>query len=439
MPTSPRPRIGLDGFNLALSRGTGVATYARVLSHCVSGMGHPVDVLYGIPMSRKASAVMREIQFFDALAEERARRRPKPLTLRWAEEIAECWRGPEAQTIPLTGKVIGTGFRDRLPSHDRILNVPDLFGMAARHFARTRRFLTVRVPDPPRVMHWTYPLPVRLAGARNIYTLHDLVPLRMPYTTLDNKGYYLRLIRGCIRHGDGLCTVSEASRHDILELFPEAAGRVTNTYESFEPPASALAAGDEEVAAQLDGIFSLPHRGYFLFFGSLEPKKNIGRIIEAYLSSGIQTPLVLVGAQAWKSDGELRLLKAHQPRPGGPRIVQIEYLPFAMLMTMIRGARAVVFPSLYEGFGLPVLEAMSLGTPTLTSNAGSLPEIAGEAAIICDPYDVRDIAAGLRRLDGDPALRERLGALGRAQAERFSPARYRERLAALYEPLLAGA
>ncbi len=106
-----------------------------------------------------------------------------------------------------------------------------------------------------------------------------------------------------------------------------------------------------------------------------------------------------------------------------------------MLITLIRGARAVLFPSLYEGFGLPVLEAMLLGTPVVTSRTSSLPEIAGDAALYVDPYDIDDIAEAIKTITADDGLRTELSQRGRAQAELFSVARYRERVAALYERL----
>jgi len=106
-----------------------------------------------------------------------------------------------------------------------------------------------------------------------------------------------------------------------------------------------------------------------------------------------------------------------------------------MLVTLIRGARAVLFPSLYEGFGLPVLEAMMLGTPVVTSRASSIPEIGGDAVLYVDPYDADDIATAIRTIASDADLRGELAQRGRAQAELFSVARYRERVAALYNRL----
>ena len=433
-------RIGIDGFNLAMRRGTGVATYARTLSRCLHGLGHPVDAIYGMSIGARAPAALREVLFFDGLDQDAARPPPAPLTPRWLRELASAPRGLDAVPVPITGRVVAQAFAGRLPHQDRVLNAPDLFGVAERHFRRHGRFLRLRVPDPPAVMHWTYPLPIRLQGARNIYTIHDLVPLRLPYTTLDNKRFYFRLIRGCLRWGDHVCTVSDASRRDIQDLFGAPDDRVTNTYQAFVPPASALAQSDAQVAEGVRGLFGLEPGGYFLFFGAIEPKKNLGRLIEAHLTSGLATPLVIVGARAWRSEGELQLVRPWGADAGPTRpqaVRQLDYLPVALLMTLVRGARAVVFPSLYEGFGLPVLEAMSLGTPVLTSTEGAVPEVAGDAALLVNPYDPAAIADGLRRLDADGDLRAELAARGRRQAERFSMARYQARVAAMYADVLA--
>ncbi len=429
-------RIGIDGFNLAMAQGTGIATYARVLSRNLTGLGHPVDVLYGLPMSPNASPIMREVAFFDRLDQE-PRRAPKPVfSTRWWHERAASRRGCEAMEIPMTGLVDRRGIR--MPAFDRILVVSDLFQLAARQFRKTGRFLRVRIPDRPAIMHWTYPLPIVVEGARNIYTVHDLVPLRLPHTTLDDKGYYLNLIRTCIAEAAAICTVSEASRADIVRVYPESAGKVINTYQSIDLPEQAL----PEAAALgdfLSGVFGLQPRGYFLFFGALEPKKNIGRLLEAYLSTGTSTPLVVVGGRSWKSQAELGLLELHDGLPGGPRIHRIDYLPFGTLLRLIRGARAVLFPSLYEGFGLPVVEAMALGTATLTSTEASLPEIAGNASVLVDPYDTQAIARGIRHLDEDEALRQQLQDAGPGQAARFGAGPYRSALAAMYADVMAKA
>ncbi|MNT33711.1 D-inositol 3-phosphate glycosyltransferase [compost metagenome] len=122
-------------------------------------------------------------------------------------------------------------------------------------------------------------------------------------------------------------------------------------------------------------------------------------------------------------------------RDGGAsadRIRQYEYMPFSMLISLIRGAKATLFPSLYEGFGLPVLESMALSTAVLTSTGGSLPEVAGDAAVIVDPYDVQAITRGIQALDADEGLRLELQARGLIQAGKFTPEAYQARLTDLY-------
>ena len=216
--------------------------------------------------------------------------------------------GELAVPVPITGQVIATTFRDRLPHFDEIWNVQDLFQQAHAHFRIFKRELRVTIPQPPQLMHWTYPLPLRAVGARNIYTLHDLVPLRLPYTTLDNKRRYFRLNRRLGQQADHIVTVSEASRRDIISLLGVPEERVTNTYQAVDIPRKFTEAPAQAVADEVRGSFGLEPGGYWLFFGAIEPKKNVGRMIQAFLASGVEGPLVIVGKKAWKSEEELRLM-----------------------------------------------------------------------------------------------------------------------------------
>ena len=150
-------------------------------------------------------------------------------------------------------------------------------------------------------------------------------------------------------------------------------------------------------------------------------------------------PLVIAGSRAWGSDAELRLLQKDEIQPLKAtfrNVRRIDYLPRQLLMRLVRGAKAVAFPSLYEGFGLPALEAMMLGTPVLTSNTSSLPEVVGDAALKVDPYKTGEIAAALRQLDTDAALRARLSAAGIERARLFSMEAYQDRLGAMYDRIL---
>jgi len=433
-PPAKSFRVGVDGFNMAMRHGTGIATYGRTLTHALSDMGHAVDVVFGMNISKRTSPALREVIFFDSLDDEHVRKPAVFFSPRWWIDLADAITGLEAVEIALSGRVEHRGFAQRLPEYDRLLNVPALFRAAQRHYRNHKRFLTFKVANPPAVMHWTYPLPIRMLGAKNIYTIHDLVPLRLPYTTLDDKGMHFRLIRDIVRSADMICTVSEASERDIVGFFGDSAGKVFNTYQSLVPRGEAPARTQAEIDAKLGGLFNLKPDGYFLFFGSLEPKKNIGRIIEAFLATPTARQLVIVGSRAWKSENELRFLERGVK---ARRIRQFDYLPQGELTALIRGARAVLFPSLTEGFGLPVLEALSLGTPVLTSHEGALPEIAGEAACFADAYDSESIARGIARLDTDDEFCAGLRANGPIRAETFTMPAYQERLSALYARALS--
>ncbi len=429
-----RLRIGIDGYNLALPNGTGIATYGFMLAQALRAMGHQVDGVFGLDVGREPT--VREAQFYDRLVRSAPASRAKRRIRRTFDTLGMMF-GAQALDVP-TGQVVTTAFADRLPKFDRLVSYPRLFERAHAYFRLTGRMATLRMANPPDIMHWTYPIPVRLEGARNIYTIHDVVPLRLPFTTLDEKQGYKALVEACIRAGDHICTVSEASRRDILANFSVPPEKVANTYQVSSMDQALLAEDPLDAARAVEGIFGLRHRGYFLFFGAIEPKKNLGRLIEAYLSLGTETPLVIVAGRSWQSERELLLLprEAEEAEPHHQhlvdRIIRIDYLPRHLLMRLARGARAVTFPSLYEGFGLPAHEAMLLGAPVLSSTTGSIPEIAGDAALLADPYDVTAIADALRRLDCDSDLRAKLAACGPVQAQAFSMDRYRERLTIMY-------
>jgi glycosyltransferase involved in cell wall biosynthesis len=434
--------VMIDGFNLSLERGTGVATYARNLSFCLRDLGCEVGVLYGGAAGSRHSPLLQEISFYDSQSQ------PLNRWQRWLKHARSLLAGPwnSGFEVPIAGHVVADTFQSRLPYYDTVWNATDLYLKAATQFDLLGLVNRVSVSRTPDLCHWTYPLPVRLNGAPNIYTLHDLVPLRLPYTTLDKKDRYLRLIRWIARTADHIVTVSETSRRDLIEIAGVHPDRVTNTYQAVVIPERYRQRPDALVSNELAGMFGLAFQGYYLFFGSIEPKKNVGRLIESYLASGVSAPLVIVGAQSWKSEHELRplaydnlrqLLQGTSQQPAVPRVVQLEYVSLSLLVSLIRGAKSVLFPSLYEGFGLPVLEAMMLGTPVLSSNTSSVPEVAGDAALLVDPYDTRAIAEGIKALDSNQSLRARLAAAGPGQAAKFSQAAYRARLAAVYREVLS--
>jgi glycosyltransferase involved in cell wall biosynthesis len=435
--------IIFDGFNLALEEGTGVATYARVLTRVAHELGHKVGIIYGSPHAPSRNPVLREIGFFD---EQRATKKSLPREmLNYVADQFRYYLPVKPKPVELSGVVVTRQFDDIIPSHDDIFVTRNLFVNAERHFALSKTFVDLAFDPRPDIFHCTYPLPLRTKSACNVYTIHDLVPLRLPYTTLDNKRKMFRLLKEIAADADHIITVSENSKRDIISLLGVDEKRVTNTYQAVSFAKEDVERTEADIAEQLAGSFGLELHEYLLFFGAMEPKKNVGRLIEAYLASGVDVPLVLVAAEGWQNKQESILLEevsGNEPLSTATnrarvkrRVRRFRYMRPSSLVTLIRGARAVVFPSLYEGFGLPVLEAMVLGTPVVTSRESSLPEIAGEAALLVDPYNADDIARAITVIVNDADLRAELSHQGRVQAAKFSVERYRERVQTLYAAL----
>jgi glycosyltransferase involved in cell wall biosynthesis len=176
---------------------------------------------------------------------------------------------------------------------------------------------------------------------------------------------------------------------------------------------------------------------YILYVGSIEPRKNLPRLLVAYAHlrrrGSTRWRLVVAGPRKWKSgpvyDAVARLELAEHVHFAG-------FVPEADLPALYNGADLFAFPSLYEGFGLPVLEAMACGTPVVTANTSSLPEVAGAAALLVDPSDVEEIAGALRRVLEDPALARDLRERGLARAAQFSWERTARATVAVYEKVL---
>jgi len=444
-------RIYFDGLNLSLERGTGIATYTRMLASVVRELGNQVGVVYSSPSRPAKNPLLREVSFFDTREAVRTTHRQEVYNA-IVDQVHSAF-GIKPQPVELTGAVIAQQFKSRLPTHDYVYLARNLFSNARRYFAWSGNFATLEFDTKPDVLHCTYQLPVRAKSACNVYTVHDLVPLRLPFTTLDNKRQTYRLLRKIAAEADHIVTVSENSKRDIVQLLGVDEERVTNTYQAVDFPRQYVERPLELVAEHLYSTFRLEMGSYLLFYGAFEPKKNIARLIEGYLMSAVDLPLVILGPAGWGTTSESKLLDqlradadGGRPRSTGPgnagrtgpgrRVYRFEYATLPMLVTLIRGARAVLFPSLYEGFGLPVLEAMQLGTPVVTSRASSIPEIAGEAALYVNPYEVEDIAQAIKAICGDDGLCEDLVRRGRVQAELFSVERYRDRVAALYAKLV---
>lgn len=432
------PTILFDGKDAYRKGGTGIATYARTLGTLARKMGFSTQqvVSSDYPLDKK-DPVLNEIRFHDNAAKRMSL--SQSLRVGWGSSIGG-FADIRPEPVFSTGTVIDPTPESRKAFETTFASFK-LFLIAEGLYHVHRRRAVMRFDTAPDIFHATFPLPLRVRGAANLYTIHDIIPVRLPYTSLSNKKVFYNLTKEICAKADHVVTVSEFSRRDIIKLTGISEDRITNTYQSVSMPAHILARSIDAVAADLDHIFGLEPDGYFLFFGAIEPKKNVSRLIDAFLASGSKRPLVVAGGLGWQFEGDVKRMQDERflsYRMSGASIApqrsvrHVDHVPFDQLVSLVRGARALIFPSLYEGFGLPVLEAMLLGTPVITSNVSSLPEIAGKAAILVDPTDVNAIARAIRTLDKDSDLCLDLIARGRQQAAKFSVERYERNIADLY-------
>lgn len=254
---------------------------------------------------------------------------------------------------------------------------------------------------------------------KKVATFHDLSILKYPEFHPESRVSFLRpeIIKAA-RNADHIITDSEAVRQEVIEYFAKSAEEVTAI-----PLASSLCSEPSE-ASFLEGFLrshKLLKREFFLFVSSIEPRKNIDRILDAYelLPSSFKKtyPLVLTGSSGWKSEG---ILKRISLLSEAGMVRYLGYTNDEELAYLYYSAGALVFPSIYEGFGLPIIEAQAMGVPVVTSNLSCMPEVAGEAALFVDPYDVDAISVALEQVMLDKNLRKKLKAVGLKNARQYT-------------------
>ena len=265
---------------------------------------------------------------------------------------------------------------------------------------------------------------------RNVITIHDVTPLLYPETHGRMQVYYHRFILPrVLDRADAVITISECSKRDILRCYGIAESKLHVVYNGVD---ARFAPG---LSRDSDFTKSLPAR-YILNIGTLEARKNLPRLIEAFAlarKKGLTHPLVIGGVKGWRMSQLANIVE----QCGVSQAVHfLGYVDDADIPALYANAEFFVYPSLYEGFGLPVLEAMGCGTPVITSNVSSLPEVAGDAALLIDPRDVQDLAEKLLQMAGCAELRATLAEKGLAQAARFSWEKTARETLQVYERLL---
>ena len=290
-------------------------------------------------------------------------------------------------------------------------------------------------PDLFHAPHYVLP---PLAPCRAVVTIHDCIHLIFPQYLRHRlaHAYARTMFWTAVRRASRILTDSEASKNDILRFFDVPASKITVIYAAVddrffeEPPEAEIARVRERYRL---------HDRFVMYSGNVLPHKNVERLIDAFAllrGDGLDDiKLVISGNDASRYSSLRRAVHRHNLHP---HVRFLGYQSESVLVALYRLADVFVFPSLYEGFGLPPLEAMASGTPVVVSNVSSLPEVVGDGAVLVNPYEPRAIADGIHKALGDAALRERLRARGLARARSFSWPESVKRIHAIYQQIAAG-
>jgi glycosyltransferase involved in cell wall biosynthesis len=277
---------------------------------------------------------------------------------------------------------------------------------------------------PAGSIPFTYPKKV-------VYTVHDLAIFKHPEWFPSSFISRNVLVPQTIRKADAIIAVSASTAHDLKQLFNVPSKKVSIIHHGFDVHKIPLKRRANETIEK----YKLPKR-YVLFVGTIEPRKNVEGLMRAFVALQEKNPvladvaLVLAGQEGYHSEQVMQTLMALKTKRS---IRYIGYVTHNEKVELLRHAAAFVFPSFYEGFGLPILEAMALGVPVVTSKTTSMPEIAERAALFIDPTNVADITRGLREVLTKPDVAKRLHEAGPKQAAKFSWLRCAEETMAVYQ------
>lgn len=391
----------------ALHNTPNVCLDGRLMDSCRTGVGHYSACLAGTLNHHGARIVRLDAQL-------PAQPRLEGQQMARALRIASAMRLHPRRTRQLSFDAVAPEREPDLLRVERLIGT-DIFREARLHFRLYKRLMPIECDAAPGIMHWTYPVPLHMKGVRNVYTIHDIIPLRDIGLSPIKAAFHDKLIRRIAQRADRLLTVSETVRRHLIEMLNCSPDFVVNTSQAVQVDAL----GDTASPPSGD-------RDYFLACGSIEPRKNLERLVEAYRRSGSKRRLIITGPDGWRAEHVKRRISAV---PG------VELLPFQdrrSILGLIHGARALLFPSLAEGFGLPVAEAMTLGTPVMASRIETLEEVTKGAALLVNPVDVDAMGAGIKRLCNDDSLCDRLSLQGLAASIAYQPKQYYTRLQGIY-------
>lgn len=291
-----------------------------------------------------------------------------------------------------------------------------------------------RIISPTDVYHATEHLLMPLRGIPTVLTVHDLIFKLFPEHHKKLNYWYLNTAMPLfVKRADHIIAVSECTKRDLMDHYGTPEDKITVVYEAAAPHFV------PQPRKRIDAVrakYELPER-YLIHVGTIEPRKNLTRLVEALAVLRWDHPdlrLVVIGAQGWLTESFFAAIQRFAQQDG---IILPGYVPDEDLPALMGGAVAAVIPSLYEGFGLPVLEAMACGVPVACSATSSVGEIAGDGALTFDPHDVSAIVDAARRIVNDSALRTELWWKGLGRASQFSWARAAAETWAVYNKVLS--
>lgn len=289
------------------------------------------------------------------------------------------------------------------------------------------------LPDA-QLYHATEHLLMPLKRCPTVLTIHDLIYKLYPQHHKRLNYWYLNAAMPLYaRRADAIITISEATKRDLVAHYGVPADKVTVIYEAADPR---FCPAPTARIARVKAVYGLPAR-YILHVGTIEPRKNLTRLlraIELLRAQGEDVTLVIVGSKGWLFEGFFQALEAS---PARDAVILPGYVQDEDLVPMYSGAEMVVMSSVYEGFGLPILEGMACGVPVASSNASSMPELGGDAAAYFDPENVEEMAQVIGRIWRDRDLAQDMIERGLAQASRFSWRQTAEQTLKLYRNTIA--
>lgn len=292
----------------------------------------------------------------------------------------------------------------------------------------SRSFMKVPECDVYHGLSGELPFTMGRSNARSVVTMHDAIFVRYPELYSPTyRWLFSQKVRFACKAADTIIAISEQTKRDMMEFFHADESKIEVVYQGcsniFRQPIS------EEQIAEVKIKYSLP-QNYLLDVGAIEPRKNLKNLVRAMAAAKIDMPLVAIGGHSKYADEVAELAQQL-----GVRLLLRHGVPFADFPAIYKGAEVLCYPSIFEGFGIPILEAMCVGTPVLTSTGSCFAETGGDAALYANPLDIDEIGEQLKIILTNNHLREEMITKGAIQANRFTDEQVAKNLISLYKTL----